>query len=228
MEKDELHTLYVENQMTMKEIAEFYNVKVERIKYLCKKYKIPTRSSGRRFNNEIIGKVYDKLTVLGRTKNHEKVWYYECRCECGNLTDRSFSELTKKDTKKMCWECRNLHIKEIKWKGCGDISGDKWFSIRSSAEKRNLIFDITIEQAWDLFLSQNKRCALTDIELYFTHKIGDIVERGTASLDRINSKEGYTIQNVQWVHKNVNTAKMDMEQKDFIEICKKVASKFSN
>ena len=42
----------------------------------------------------------------------------------------------------------------------------------------------------------------------------------TASLDRIDSNKGYTIDNVQWVHKDINKMKMDLEEDVFIDNCK--------
>lgn len=44
----------------------------------------------------------------------------------------------------------------------------------------------------------------------------------TASLDRINSSIGYTIDNVQWVHKKINMMKMDLSQEEFINYCRLV------
>jgi hypothetical protein len=45
----------------------------------------------------------------------------------------------------------------------------------------------------------------------------------TASLDRIDSSKGYTIDNVQWVHKTVNLMKRELNQQDFIDICNKIS-----
>ena len=44
----------------------------------------------------------------------------------------------------------------------------------------------------------------------------------TASLDRIDSKLGYTSNNIQWVHKDLNYMKSDLDQSVFIEWCRKV------
>jgi len=44
----------------------------------------------------------------------------------------------------------------------------------------------------------------------------------TASLDRIDSTKNYTIDNIQWVHKDVNKMKMDFSQEYFIEMCRLV------
>ena len=45
----------------------------------------------------------------------------------------------------------------------------------------------------------------------------------TASLDRIDSKKAYTLDNVQWVHKTVNQMKWTLASKEFIEWCKTIA-----
>ena len=41
-----------------------------------------------------------------------------------------------------------------------------------------------------------------------------------ASIDRIDSSKGYTEDNVQWVHKNVNNMKMQTSHQDFLNWCK--------
>ena len=45
----------------------------------------------------------------------------------------------------------------------------------------------------------------------------------TASLDRIDSTKGYSKDNIQWVHKDINCMKMDFSQQYFIDLCVKVA-----
>jgi hypothetical protein len=48
---------------------------------------------------------------------------------------------------------------------------------------------------------------------------------GNASLDRIDSSLGYIITNVQWIDKEVNYAKQEMTNEQFIKMCKKVTEK---
>jgi hypothetical protein len=43
------------------------------------------------------------------------------------------------------------------------------------------------------------------------------------SIDRINSDKGYTKKNVQLVCADVNVAKNDLKQKDFIKLCKLIS-----
>lgn len=79
---------------------------------------------------------------------------------------------------------------------------------------------MTVQDAWKLFEKQNRKCALTGEELTFSKKNNEY--DGTASLDRIDSSKGYTLDNVQWVHKKINMMKWDLKQDEFISWCKKV------
>jgi hypothetical protein len=45
----------------------------------------------------------------------------------------------------------------------------------------------------------------------------------TASLDRIDSSKGYVIDNVQWLHRDINMMKQRFSQEYFINICKHIA-----
>lgn len=112
------------------------------------------------------------------------------------------------------------------WKGYEEISGRWWHDVEISAKKRNIEFNITIKDAWELFIKQNKKCSLTglDIRLYDTSKPVNGQERPTASLDRICSDKPYTPDNIQWVHKDVNLMKNHFDQLYFIDICKRVAA----
>jgi hypothetical protein len=71
---------------------------------------------------------------------------------------------------------------------------------------------------WDLFLKQDRRCALSGVVLCFcpTRKEKHLT---TASLDRINSNDGYIAGNVQWIHKDLNKMKSDFSEDRFIELC---------
>ena len=89
---------------------------------------------------------------------------------------------------------------------------------------RGLPFDISLKEAWELFLAQNRKCALTgwDLSLRETKTRGPSAE--SASLDRIDNNKGYTKDNVQWLHKDVNWMKGRFTQNRFLEICQTVAA----
>lgn len=80
---------------------------------------------------------------------------------------------------------------------------------------------------WELFLKQDRKCALSGVPLSFEGKTMEnryaSTSKKTASLDRIDSTKGYIKGNVQWVHKIVNLMKQTTNQDEFIEWCRKVA-----
>lgn len=51
--------------------------------------------------------------------------------------------------------------KHSKFKGYGDITGKYWYAVSKGALRRNLEFNITIEQAWELFIKQDRKCAIS-------------------------------------------------------------------
>ena len=73
---------------------------------------------------------------------------------------------------------------------------------------------------WDLFISQNKKCALTGVDINIVNTtISHNYLINTASLDRIDNNKGYIKGNVRWLHKIVNQIKSDIEDRDLIYIC---------
>lgn len=103
--------------------------------------------------------------------------------------------------------------------GYKEISGTFWSTIRNNAATRNIDFNLTIEEAWDLFQGQNEHCALSGekITLSASHT-RNRKENTTASLDRKDSKLGYFKENCQWIHKKLNCMKMDTPENEFFYI----------
>jgi predicted transcriptional regulator len=110
-----------------------------------------------------------------------------------------------------------LGMNNKKFRGLNDISGDIWSKIRSGANKRNIGFDITIEDGWRQWEKQNGICIHSGQKLKFGRG-----SETTASLDRINSKESYSINNIQWVHKQINIMQWGVPDELFVPLCKMV------
>lgn len=96
--------------------------------------------------------------------------------------------------------------------------GSTWAKWRLGAEYRNMEFTIKIEDAWEKFLSQKRKCALSGIPITFHKKYKDKFQ--TASLDRIDSNKDYTPDNIQWLHKDINIMKGFLDEKKFLNYCK--------
>lgn len=158
--------------------------------------------------------------VVGKD-SYGNVW--ECKCDCGNITTSAATRL-RTGRKKSCG-CRLSGKRHHMWTGHEGITGGNWSHIRSHARIRNLLFEVTIEEAWSLFLLQEGKCALSGVEIHLAETTDELLyqRKNTASLDRIDSKKGYVKGNVQWVHKDVNTMKWDADQSNFIYWCKMIA-----
>ena len=66
-------------------------------------------------------------------------------------------------------------IKEI-YKSYEEISSKKMRQLVSGAKRRNLSFKITAEEIWNVYLNQDKKCALTGWSISFLNKICDWLE----------------------------------------------------
>lgn len=174
---------------------------------------------------DLTGKKINNLTVIMRSSSNrrgEVMWL--CECVCGNKKTLSTNHLIRK--KQPVKSCGCLAIKQgarhSQWKGCGDISGNWWYSHVLRERKQNtrqkVPVTITIEYAWELFLKQEKKCSLSGLEI----TIGLSGKYNTASIDRIDSSKGYEPGNIQWVHKDINFMKRTYSQEYFTNMCKLV------
>lgn len=110
-------------------------------------------------------------------------------------------------------------------KGTTHISLTYFNKLICSAKNRGIEFDITIEELDELLIEQDFKCSLSGVEIFAGYRTS---KSQTASLDRIDSSKGYIVDNVQWVHKDVNMAKGSLSQEDFIQLCAAVASVFQS
>lgn len=118
-------------------------------------------------------------------------------------------------------ECSNIEVgKKLRKFAYGEIPNKFWLNIINSAKDRNIYFDLSVKDIWDLFLKQNRRCYYTDIEIFFKKNRKSL---GTASIDRIDSSKGYIIDNVVWCHKDINIMKVHSDKEKFIEYCNLIA-----
>ena len=187
-----------------------------------KKYGIPTGKYGAKSFKDLTGKRFGRLTVIRRVENDKQrnvKWL--CLCDCGREKQIMSKSLTMGFTK----SCGCYH-RDIIWKGVGDLSRSYWSSVLRGAKKRNLEVSVTIEDAWELFLRQKKKCAISGIDIKIVTDLTRDRNKHTASFDRIDSSKGYTKDNVQWVHRNINFAKRALSVEQFVQLCQEVVDAF--
>lgn len=221
----------IDKGLTNKEIAVILNMTPTNINNWKRKLKIKRT---RLYRPPLPGEVFGKWTFVEEiykicksnrgTISNRKMW--RCQCECGNICDLRITALLSEDSrykKEGCVDCRNPFLSYKQWKGYGEISSTYWHSII----KRDKEINITIEYIWDLFLKQNRKCALSGIKLTFAPVRKNTTEGNkaysslqTASLDRIDSKKGYIKGNVRWIHKDINNMRQDYTDEEFIDYIK--------
>ena len=166
------------------------------------------------------GQRFGTLTLLSFERK-ERQTYWKCRCDCGKLTTPRLSSHLSGSTK-TCGYCPNpIGNRHPGWKGVGELSKHLWNTYKHSAIDRDLTFNVSMEYLWELFLKQDRRCAFTGWDICFPKSYEENHTK-TASLDRIDSNLGYEPGNVQWVHRDLNRLKVNMDNARFIEICSAV------
>lgn len=175
---------------------------------------------------DLIGIKFGKLTpikLLEERRGNYRYWL--CNCDCGNTKEIRSSHLLKGYSKSCgcSWHYKNKN--HSNWQGYEDIPLDFFNNIKRGAESRKIEFNITIEYLWSVFLKQEKKCALSGIDLLFADTRKNKNNKKNVSIDRIDSNKGYIEGNVQWVHKTINIMKNKLSDEEFISFCNHVYNK---
>lgn len=219
VDKEKLIELYVNKKIEVNDISKILNFSVNSIFKAIHYYDIPLRGQHIDWLNKEVGNV----TIIKRLKSkkgkHER-WL--CKCMCGEkfeTSSSSFSQCSKN------YECKDCRWKRRRSKE--EITDFIWGQIKGGSKSRakQLDFEISKEYAYGLFLDQNRKCKLSNVDIVFASTAREHKKGGsTASLDRIDSSKGYIEGNVQWVHKRVNIMKMSMSDEELINWCKKIVN----
>jgi len=149
---------------------------------------------------------------------------WNCQCDCGKIAHVVTHRLTANQVRSCgCARSSKTGNKNHNWNGYEEISGSMYSKIMVGAARRGLDFKVDAKYLWELFIKQNRKCALTGLDLI----IQSPSRRNktiNASLDRIDSSKGYIEGNLQWLHKDVNMMKNCFDQDYFIKVCKLVGN----
>ena len=182
---------------------------------------------------DITGQRFGNLEVLRMEQDvtrKDRMWFAICKCHICGRTDYKAKPYWVKGKygshTKSCG-CDKTYFKRqtgrnsSKFKGYEEMNSFYLSNAKRRARKTGMDYDLDGKFLWELFLSQDRCCALSGVRIEFP-PINRLRSRGTASLDRKDSTKGYTKDNVQWVHKDINNIKMEFTQTEFFEWCKKV------
>ena len=127
----------------------------------------------------LIGQKFDYLEVLDMIKefrpnigkNGKFVYFAICKCHlCGNENFKVITGSLKAGRTTSCG-CRRDQYKSGEehgqFTGYKEISGKKWTDYQKKAQSRNFVFELKIEDAWEIYEKQKRKCALSDIPIVF-------------------------------------------------------------
>jgi hypothetical protein len=164
---------------------------------------------------------FNKWMVVDNKIFLEKEAKVLCRCTECNITEKHVPILHLiNGLSKSCTKCgfSRKQSENPAWKGYKEIPF-AWFSNYFIRKGKKRTGSITIEDIYNLWIKQNKKCSLSGVEINFTK---NDIEGITASIDRIDSKKEYDLDNIQLVHKDVNLMKNKFNEEYFINMCKKI------
>ncbi len=191
---------------------------------------------GQKYNNYEV--ICDKLYFLKKDTHP----CFKVKCSCGNIKIIR-ADLLESGKRKICKSCisRKIYKESIELGrkvgfithhiGVGNLTKTAYSHFKRNATRRELIWDLDIDFLWELFLKQDKKCKLSGLDIHLTERRNNSNvdwKLMTASLDRIDSKKGYTKDNVQWLHKEINRLKNNYDQNYFIEMCKMIVNNNKN
>jgi hypothetical protein len=164
-----------------------------------------------------VGKQYNQWTIISDEikRGSNRATYWKVICKCGKETSRNAISLITGHSKS-CKSCARTDTYNT-------FTLSYFRKIEKRAKDIKVEFDLTVDFLWKLYEAQDKKCALSGIPIEFKNSWRTKGKcNQTCSLDRIDNTKGYTTDNVQWLHKDVNFMKHTFTQDYFISICKQI------
>ncbi len=214
--KEYLESEYTQKGRRVEDIAQELHCSKATVYNHMKKFGIGRR----RQYEDLTGKQFGQWVVLSYHSYENSHTLWQCRCTCGSIgVVHRISLIQKTSTK--CRKCAGIaHRSKEEYRSA-------WFnSTKKNAAHRKIPFTVSYGYLLELYLAQDKKCALSGLPITFAkiHE-GQTKSQSTASLDRIDSGKGYAEGNAQWVHKKINRMKYTLIEKRFLELCQAVTQK---
>jgi hypothetical protein len=162
-------------------------------------------------------------------------------CQCGATNANEFYPKNKSKCKNCLRKVASVRYHNLndddkkKYIEYNKVSFKNWASnniirvrvlaAKHRAKKKGLEFDIDVNFITELLITQEYKCKYSGV-LLNTTEIGsetNFLNPNTLSIDRLDSKKGYTRDNVVLVTAIVNSMKNDLSETDFMNVIKLVA-----
>jgi hypothetical protein len=145
---------------------------------------------------------------------------YDLRTERNKESKRkSFSKYRKEHPDKIRDKINKAYRRKYYSNDPNQILNYRLRACRKRAKDKKLFFDLQLEFLLQLYFDQGGRCALTGLPFNFVFDEKFSKRPFSPSIDRINSKLGYTKDNVRLVCSSVNSALSEYGDQIFDIIC---------
>jgi hypothetical protein len=153
-------------------------------------------------------------TVLNRAEvaSNEAVW--NCKCVCGIIKEVRGSKLRNGRTKS-CGSCYRKGKPLIAARKDTTALQTAYKRCQQSAERRHISFELTREEAKELFLGDCQYCGASPSKIMKLNRIDTAGDINFNGIDRINSNIGYTVSNTASCCTKCNYAKHIMDLGEF-------------
>ena len=212
--KDFLTENYLEKCLSLKEIAEIANCTECTVGNFIKKHGLTKNKNIRQeLDREKLYDLYinENMSVYNIAKSHGLKYAHTI----SKMLEEYNIPLWPKGH---IFKAREDSLRRIKKHK--HLSRSMLSKIKHGAKIRNLEFNIDMDDIWDKYVSQNKKCALSGVDITLPNNSFDYKNYNySGSVDRIDSSLGYTVENIQIVHKELNLMKQAMSDDYFIKWC---------
>lgn len=157
------------------------------------------------------GLKYNKLSVVSPAGfNKKDILLYECKCDCGNTKFIGDTFLVRGVIKSCGCLKRGNEALDTKTKALNEI----YSSYRGNAKQKNRVFELTKEQVMHLIQLNCYYCGIKPSLKRVLKLNREFYHNG---IDRINTKKGYTLDNVVPCCYNCNLIKWDFTVEEFLQ-----------
>jgi hypothetical protein len=177
-------------------------------------------SCGCRGFENIVGKRFGYLTVLGLKEIHNQKTFFECLCDCGKITVVGRCKLLDSHTRSC--GCLYTQTRESERKAFGASAARKTVrQYERNAVARNLVFGLTNEEATDILKKDCWYCGSPpQREVRLATGYGYFMCNG---IDRLNNDLGYLKDNIVPACKKCNERKKADSVDEFLHWVERIA-----
>lgn len=242
---------YMENGLTYSEIGKIYNKEKFHISCIAKKYQLTSKihAGMSEKSKELVIKLYKEGKNFKQIEKESGVpdsTFSVFLKSKGLLSDvakvRSLNKNLSNEGMRKCGTCQQiLNMEDFHNRICKDCSrhhGRKLYAknrksmtlekisvlriknAKGRALRKSLDFNLTVDDFIKMYVEQKGLCFYSGEKLCL-----NLAEDESVSIDRTDSKKGYTKDNCVLTTYRVNVMKNSLESNHFISICKKIAKK---